>query len=298
MKKNPWWKVLGFGALAGVVVMLFFFNLSMLHSGRTMGGTFNNTVFTGLAALITVALFVWSVVSARKESQEPEDLSDPSAQEQWEKAHPGLTDGSYRVEKPKEKHSAGYWVKEFFRLGGLPAVLVVGIWLGSYCFILKPLEPPPETSAAYNEEQNKYEIKFLHKNLVKLPDSVVEEKPVSLLGYQIPELPAGFSWMDEDLEEYRKVIYNSPTYQDQNGCRLHFEVWRSNNGYSVSLDNAAHTEELTVNGYPGVLVEYEDGSMELAWGDLEHTAVLSIRAGGVDRETIFRLAEGFTYREE
>lgn len=130
MKKNPWWKVLGFGALAGVVVMLFFFNLSMLHSGRTMGGTFNNTVFTGLAALITVALFVWSIVSARKESQEPEDLSDPSAQEQWEKAHPGLTDGSYRVEKPKEKHSFGYWVKEFLRVGLLPAALVVGIWLG------------------------------------------------------------------------------------------------------------------------------------------------------------------------
>ena len=39
--------------------------------------------------------------------------------------------------KKKEKHSFGYWVKEFLRVGLLPTALVVGIWLGVYYFILK-----------------------------------------------------------------------------------------------------------------------------------------------------------------
>ena len=294
-------RILGFGLLTAIMVGAFLFNLSMIHNEFSMMGgwrAYSNAVFTGLAALISAALFVWSIVSARKESQEPEDLSEPSAQEQWEKAHPELTNGSYQVERKKEKHSFGYWVKEFFRLGVLPAALVVGIWLGSYYFILKPLESSPETSVTYSEEQNRYDIQFLHINLVHLPDSVVEAVPVSLLGYQIPELPEGYSWVAEALEDYRKAIYNSPTYQDQEGHKIHLEVWRSNSGYSVSLDNAAHAEELTVNDCPGILVEFEDGSLELAWGDLEHTVTLIIRADGVDKETVFRLAEGFTYGEE
>ncbi len=125
-------RILGVGLLAAVMVGAFLFNLSMIHNEYSMGGSraFTNAVFTGLAALITVALFVWSVVSAVKESRTPEAPGEPSAQEQWEEAHPGLTDGSYRVKKPKEKHSFGYWVKEFLRVGLLPAALVVGIWLG------------------------------------------------------------------------------------------------------------------------------------------------------------------------
>ena len=299
--KKAWLRILVWGLLSAIMVGAFLFNLSMIHNEFSMMGgwrAYNNTMFTGLAALITAALFVWSIVSARKESQKPEDLSEPTAQEKWEKAHPELTNGSYQEERKKEKHSFGYWVKEFLRLGVLPAALVVGIWLGSYYFILKPLESSPETSVTYSEEQNRYDIQFLHINLVNLPDSVVEEEPISLRGYQVPELPEGFTWIVQELEGRRAQIYDSPTYQNEAGQTIRFEVWRSNSGYSVSLANAAHAEELTVNDCPGVLVEFEDGSLELAWGDLEHTVTLIIRADGVDKETVFRLARGFTYRKE
>lgn len=63
----------------------------------------------------------------RQDSLEHEELS---AEEKWKMAHPELEAGVYVVKKPKEKHSFGYWVKEFLRVGLLPAALVVGIWLG------------------------------------------------------------------------------------------------------------------------------------------------------------------------
>lgn len=123
-------RVLGFGLLATVVVIAFLFNLSsILRYGYTLRAG-QGAIFTGLASLLTVALFIWSIVSAVKESRAPEEPGDTSAQEQWEKAHPGLTDGSYRVEKKKEKHSAGYWVKEFMRLAGIPLLLFVLVWFG------------------------------------------------------------------------------------------------------------------------------------------------------------------------
>lgn len=297
MKNNPWRKILGFGALAVATVGTFLFNLSMIHLEFNMGGyrAFNNAVFTGLAAVISVALLVWAVRDVRRRSQELEDLSAPSAQEQWEAAHPELTDGSYRREKKKEKHSVGYWIKEFFRVGLIPALLVVGIWLGSYYLFIRPIEGKPEVSVACNEEKGVYNINFLYTSTFHLADSIVEKEPVSLCGYQIPEFPEGFSWVKQTLQDYRIPIYNSPTYQNQEGHTIQLKVCWSNNGYDVPLAYASSTEELTINGCSGVLVEYETGAIELAWGDLEHTAVLSIRATGVDKDTILRMAEGFTY---
>ena len=140
-KKHPWIKVFGFGGLAAAAVGAFLFNLSMIHKEYNMGGmqAINNSIYLSVAALLCIALFVWSILSARKESMEPEDLSAPSAQEEWEAAHPILTDGSLKVEQKKEKHSAGYWVKEFMRLAGIPVLLFVLIWFGVYYLILEPI---------------------------------------------------------------------------------------------------------------------------------------------------------------
>lgn len=301
--KKAWLRILGFGLLAAVMVGAFLFNLSMTHNEFNMGGSraFTNSVFTGLAALISVALFVWSIVAAVKESRTPEAPGDLSAQEKWEETYPKPA-VEPQAERPKEKHSPGYWVKEFLRLAGIPALLILAIWLGSYYFFLGPLQERMQSSGkaeiTLNEEKNKYDLWIDGVEGIVYADSVVEEEPVSLLGYRVPARPEGYTWVTREFfDEDDKGNYTTPTYRDGEGNELCISVLCKSwyHGHSVSLDGASHWEELTVNDCPGVLVEYESGAIELAWIDAKHTNYLSIRADALPLDQIQAMAQDFVF---
>lgn len=130
MKRKSVLRSIVFGLLAAAAVGLFVFNLNLyFKSEYYLLSTFDRLLWTGLAAVFLVALFVWSVVDAVKEAREPEPQI-PTAQKSWEEKYP-KPDPELRAEKPKEKHGPGYWVKEFLRLAGIPVLLILAIWLGA-----------------------------------------------------------------------------------------------------------------------------------------------------------------------
>lgn len=309
MKRKGVGRSILFGLLAAAAVGLFVFNveqyLAAMKSGNYMFSTFGRVLWTGLVALFLVGLFIWSITAAIKRARAPEEPGAPSDQKKWEKAHPELTNGSYQVEKKKEKHSFGYWVKEFLRLAGIPVLLILAIWLGSYYFFLGPLQEHKQSSGkaeiTLNEEKNKYDLWIDGVMGMVYADSVVEEEPVSLLGYRVPARPEGYTWVTREFfDEDDKGNYTTPIYRDGEGNELCISVLCKSwyHGHSVSLDGASHWEELTVNGCPGVLVEYENGAIELAWIDAKHTNYLSIRADALPLDRIQAMAQDFVFIAE
>lgn len=130
MKRKGVLRSIVFGSLAAAAVGLFVFNLNLyLEREYYLPSTFDRLLWTGLAAVFLVALFVWSVVDAVKKTREPEPQI-PTDQEKWEEEYPKPA-VEPRAEKPKEKHGPGYWVKEFLRLAGIPVLLILAIWLGA-----------------------------------------------------------------------------------------------------------------------------------------------------------------------
>lgn len=294
-----------FGSLAAAAVGLFVFNLNQLLSGVSSMRLTERVLWTGLAAVFLVALFVWSIVAAVREVREEPEPEAPTSQEKWEEKYPKPA-REPEMEKPKEKHGPGYWAKEFLRLAGIPVLLILAIWLGSYYFFLGPLQECMRTSGkaeiTLNEEKNKYDLRIDGVVGTVYADSVVEEEPVSLFGYQVPDRPEGYTWIVEEFQtENMKHNYNVSVYRDEEGHKLCIAVWClswSPGGYSVSLDEASHWEELTVNDCPGVLVEYESGAIELAWIDARRTNFLSIRADALSLEQIQAMARDFVFMED
>lgn len=303
MKRKGVLRSMIFGLLAAVMVGVFLFNLNLVLGDGYDWRYLDEALFGGLGAAVSVALFVWSVVDAVKKTREPEPQI-PTDQEKWEEKYPKPA-VEPRAEKPKEKHGPGYWVKEFLRLAGIPVLLILAIWLGSYYLFLGPLQERMRTSGkaeiTLNEEKNKYDLRIDGVVGTVYADSVVEEEPVSLLGYRIPDRPEGYSWVTKEFYgEDDKGNYTTPTYRDGEGNELCISVLCKSwyHGHSVSLDGAIHWEELTVNDCPGVLVEYESGAVELAWIDARRTNFLSIRADSLTLDQIQAMARGFVFMED
>lgn len=305
MKKKGVLRSMIFGLLAAVMVGVFLFNLNLVLGDGYDWRYLDEALFGGLGAAVSVALFVWSVVDAVKGARGKPEPEASTSQEKWEEKYPKPT-AEPRAEKPKEKHGPGYWVREFLRLAGIPVLLILAIWLGSYYFFLGPLQERMRTSGkaeiTLNEEKNKYDLRIDGVVGTVYADSVVEEEPVSLLGYRIPDRPEGYSWVTKEFQSESMIRnYNAPVYQNREGNELCIAVWClsfNSGGYSVSLEGASRWEELTVNGCPGVLVEYESGAVELAWIDAKHTNFLSIRAEDLNADQVQTMAQGFQFVQE
>lgn len=305
MKKKGVLRSVAFGLLAAVMAGVFLFNLNLVLGDGYDWRYLDEALFGGLGAAVSVALFVWSVVDAVKGTRGEPEPEAPTSREKWEEKYP-KPDPEPRAEKPEEKHSPGYWVKEFLRLAGIPVLLILAIWLGSYYLFLGPLQERMRTSGeaeiVLDEEKNEYRLRIKGVVGTVYADSVVEEEPVSLYGYRIPDRPEGYTWIPKEFQSESMIRnYNAPVYQDGEGNELCIAVWClsfSSGGYGVPLEGASRWEELTVNDCPGVLVEYKSGAIELAWIDAKHTNFLSIRADVLSLDQIQAMAQDFVFMED
>ena len=109
----------------------------------------------------------------------------------------------------------------------------------------------------------------------------------TLAGYQMPEVPEGYSITTERSTSIGAYII----YQNEKEEKISFRVERigANGSNSVDTENAV-VENIQVNGYDGLLVE-KNNTLHVVWGDTDHGNIIGIFATHISRDEILSYAQ-------
>lgn len=122
-----------------------------------------------------------------------------------------------------------------------------------------------------------------------VPDNIQDEDaPETVLGYSMPSLSKGFSFEDMRLSEDgrgARIRY----YSADDARMINISI---SDGQTINVDSedADRVEEITVNGFDGLLIE-KANRVNIVWIDLENTATINLNCYNMDSSDVQRIAE-------
>ncbi len=111
----------------------------------------------------------------------------------------------------------------------------------------------------------------------------------ALRGYQMPEIPAGYTVVSEVNNSYESCIQ----YVNDAGAVIYLSV--SNGSISTSVDTEdATTEMIQIHGYDGLLI-IESDHISYVWGDTDHGYLIEIMCTQLSQDIVRSMAEAMVF---
>ena len=109
-------------------------------------------------------------------------------------------------------------------------------------------------------------------------------------GYRIPKLTDDFKQTDS------LIAYNTTTlnYISSSGSSVKFSFTKTRGGgYSVDTEGAQRVEDITVNGFDGLLIS-KDNWIRIVWTNPEHGSFVSVTGTAVSEDLLWRIVNAIS----
>lgn len=110
-------------------------------------------------------------------------------------------------------------------------------------------------------------------------------------GYRIPELPEEFSQVEKMIATTTAMLkYKTPS---GNSVKFSFTKTRGGN-YSVDTENAQRVENISVNGYDGLLIAKDDW-IQIVWTNPGQNSFASITGTAISEDLLWNIVNAMGY---
>lgn len=112
-----------------------------------------------------------------------------------------------------------------------------------------------------------------------------------LMGYRLPEIPAGFEIDFEDRTDVSAFI----AYVDADGRTIQVSIDPAEGAAEyVDTEDAQNIEEIQIHGFDGLLIEKND-RVHIIWADTEQFQYITVCCTGVEKDFVIEYANAITF---